>query len=323
MLSFDKVKDLQNFLDKKKIEKVSIGFVPTMGALHSGHLSLIKRAKIENDIVVCSIFVNPTQFNDPKDLENYPRPINKDIILLEEAKCDILFIPPVEQVYPDVRADSNHQQFVLKQRINVEKYNLLHFDGNHPEEETKISESALIEKKLNNLNLGVLTQVMEGKFRTGHFEGVLNVVYRLFDIVKPERAYFGEKDFQQLAVIKQMVKQLFLPVEIIPCPIIREADGLAMSSRNQLLSEEERIYSSILSKTLFKAKELSKTLSVPEVKDFVVKQLSSKPSVRLEYFEISDIETLAPVSNWKDAPKSIGCVAVFVGKVRLIDNIVF
>ncbi|AHW59308.1 pantothenate synthetase [Draconibacterium orientale] len=257
----------------------TVGFVPTMGALHAGHISLVKQAVLENPVVVVSIFVNPTQFNDPADLERYPRTLENDMKLLELTGCSIVFAPNAKEVYP--------------------------------------------EPDKRKFNFGKLEKVMEGKHRPGHFNGVAQVVSRLFDMVKPTKAYFGLKDFQQLAIVKNMVKQLQLPVEIVPCAIIREKSGLAMSSRNELLTEEQRKNATVISETLFKAKELKGQKSVQEITDWVTETINKNPFLDVEYFEIVDDEQLQPVKSWDEKSTKVGCVAVFCGKIRLIDNIVF
>lgn len=257
----------------------TVGFVPTMGALHAGHISLVKQAVLENPVVVVSIFVNPTQFNDPADLERYPRTLENDMKLLELTGCSIVFAPNAKEVYP--------------------------------------------EPDKRKFNFGKLEEVMEGKHRPGHFNGVAQVVSRLFDMVKPTKAYFGLKDFQQLAIVKNMVKQLQLPVEIVPCAIIREKSGLAMSSRNELLTEEQRKNATVISETLFKAKELKGQKSVQEITDWVTETINKNPFLDVEYFEIVDDEQLQPLKSWDEKSTKVGCVAVFCGKIRLIDNIVF
>ena len=258
---------------------VSIGFVPTMGALHEGHLSLVKKAVADTDVVVVSIFVNPTQFNDPKDLERYPRNLDADLKLLEETGCHIVFAPGVNDIYPE----PDNRKF----------------------------------------NFGMLETVMEGKHRPGHFNGVAQVVSKLFEIVTPNKAYFGLKDFQQLAIIKNMVAQLNLPVEIVPCPIVREESGLAMSSRNELLSAEERKNAAQISETLFKAKELAAEKSVNELKNWIVETINKNKYLTVEYADIVDDIQLQSVKNWNENVVKVCCVAIFCGKVRLIDNIVF
>lgn len=257
----------------------SLGFVPTMGALHEGHISLVKQAVSENPVVVVSIFVNPTQFNDPKDLDRYPRTLETDMKLLEPTGCNIVFAPNAKEVYP--------------------------------------------EPDTRKFNFGVLEEVMEGKHRPGHFNGVAQVVSKLFEMVKPNKAYFGLKDFQQLAIVKNMVKQLQMPVEIVPCAIIREESGLAMSSRNELLSADQRENARVISETLFRAKELKEQKSVKEIREWVVENINKNAFLELEYFEIVDDEQLQPVNNWEEEKTKVGCVAAFCGEIRLIDNIVF
>lgn len=272
------VRELREELNRVGSGK-SVGFVPTMGALHRGHISLVKQAVDENPIVVVSIFVNPTQFNDPKDLERYPRTLESDLKLLKPTGCNIVFAPNAKEVYP--------------------------------------------ERDTRQFEFGTLDKVMEGKHRPGHFNGVAQVVSKLFDMVKPNKAYFGLKDFQQLAVIKNMVKQLQLQVEIVPCAIIREKSGLAMSSRNELLSKEQRDNASVIAETLFKAKELIGTKSVEELTTWVVNSINKSPFLDVEYFEIVDDVHLQPIKDWSEKNTKVGCVAAFCDKIRLIDNIVF
>lgn len=266
-------------ISKFKEEGKSVGFVPTMGALHQGHLSLTEQSVKNNDITIVSIFVNPTQFNNPNDLKTYPRCIEDDLEKLSKYNPDIIFIPEVEEIYP--------------------------------EPDTRV------------FNFGQLDTVMEGKNRPGHFNGVAQVVSKLFDIVTPDNSYFGQKDFQQVAVIKQMVKDLKLSVNIVPCPIIREKDGLAMSSRNMLLSEEQRKNASKISETLFKARNLAAELNVTQLKNWVVEEINKNPYLSVEYFEIVDDTTLAQINNWDEDNVKVGCITVQVGKIRLIDNITF
>jgi pantoate--beta-alanine ligase len=257
----------------------TIGFVPTMGALHEGHLSLIRICRQETDVTIVSIFVNPNQFNDKNDLLNYPRMPEKDAALAREEGCDILFMPDEKEVYPE--ADTR------------------------------------------NFAFGGLDTTMEGEHRPGHFNGVAQVVTRLFDIVLPHRAYFGLKDFQQLAILKKVTRDLGLPVELRACPIVREEDGLAMSSRNMLLTPEQRSHASLISKTLFQARSLKESKSVEEIKHIVTDRINNDPFMQTEYFEIADSSTLQPVQSWSDATSIIGCIAVRTGKIRLIDNIDF
>ncbi|TVQ12557.1 MAG: pantoate--beta-alanine ligase [Bacteroidetes bacterium] len=257
----------------------SIGFVPTMGALHSGHLHLVERALAENDIVVCSIFVNPIQFTNPGDLEKYPRTFGKDSVLLEAIGCDVVFYPDVAEMYP--------------------------------------------EPVTHTYDFGMLEKVMEGLYRAGHFNGVAIVVKKLFDIVLPHKAYFGEKDYQQLAVIQSLVKLESMDIEIIPCPIVREPDGLAMSSRNARLTPEQRKAAPFIFETLVKAAQLYKSRSVELVIDTVCESIAANPDMELEYFEISDTETLAPIRGEKPHRPVVACIAVYMGQVRLIDNMIF
>lgn len=259
--------------------ETSVGFVPTMGALHRGHLELMKKARDENDILAVSIFVNPIQFNNKEDLIKYPRDIDRDITLLEEIQCDVLFNPSSDEMYP--------------------------------EPVTEI------------YDFGSLERVMEGAFRPGHFNGVAVVVKRLFDILKPSRAYFGEKDFQQLAVINKLVEQKDLPVEIVPCPTIREPDGLAMSSRNARLTEDERKVAPFIYQSLKLAKKNIPHMTPEEVKFRLKNQFADQPEFRLEYFEIADDKELHAVSNWENKNGIRGFIAAYLGKVRLIDNIRF
>lgn len=256
----------------------TVGLVPTMGALHAGHLSLVETAVQENETVVVSIFVNPTQFNDPKDLQRYPRDLEKDLKLLEPTNCQLVFAPGPKEIYP--------------------------------------------EPDTRKFDFGELETVMEGKHRPGHFNGVAQVVSKLFEIVKPDRAYFGQKDFQQLAVIKKLVKQLNLPVEVISCPIIREDSGLAMSSRNQLLTSEQRKNAALIQKTLKEAKKLSAEKSVQELTKWVTETINKNPLLDVEYFEVVDAENLQPLKNWEETGKKVGCIAAYCGKIRLIDNII-
>ena len=273
------ISELRTILDLKRKEGLKIGFVPTMGALHRGHLSLVQIAGQQTDFVVVSIFVNPTQFNDKGDLDRYPRDLQKDVDLLSTSACQLIFAPEPEEIYPE----PDTRQF----------------------------------------NFGQLEQVMEGRFRPGHFNGVAQVVSRLFDIVQPDKAFFGQKDFQQLAIINEMVRKLTLSVEIVSCPIIREADGLAMSSRNMLLSPEQRQNAVHISATLFEATNKTGELSVDELCQWVINRINENEFLNTEYFEIVNETTLLPVKEWDENCKKIGCIAVHCGKIRLIDNIEF
>ena len=256
----------------------SLGFVPTMGALHEGHLSIVKKAKKENDLVIVSIFVNPTQFDKADDLKAYPKTIENDLELLKEIHCDYVFIPEVEDIYPENIASTNFD-----------------FEG--------------------------LDKVMEGAFRTGHFDGVGTVVKRLFKIIEPTRAYFGEKDFQQLQIIKKMVEKNHMDVQIIPCEIYREKDGLAMSSRNTRLSKEQRDEAPLIQQTLLKCKNIFPEREISNIKKMVEDTFKDNNILNLEYFEIADTQTLLSVNNKIPNVKYRAFIAVFAGKVRLIDNI--
>ncbi|MDR0866778.1 MAG: pantoate--beta-alanine ligase [Candidatus Symbiothrix sp.] len=273
------VAELQGSLQQKREEGKSIGFVPTMGALHPGHIELVKQCVAENDVSVVSIFVNPTQFNNPEDLLKYPRTLEADSKLLQEAGVDIVFAPSVEEIYPE----PDTRQF----------------------------------------DFGDLETVMEGQFRPGHFNGVAQVVSRLFDVVKPDRAYFGEKDFQQLAIIRQLVKQLGLNIRIIPHPIVREPDGLALSSRNTRLTPEQRKNAVAISQTLRKNQKEQNRQPVSELKKKVTAEINAVPELQVEYFDIVDGHTLQSITNWSDTNYPVGCIAVYAGDVRLIDNIRF
>ena len=272
-----KIQDLKGYLAQERLNNRRIGFVPTMGALHAGHLSLVKRCVDENDICVVSVFVNPTQFNDKKDLETYPRTLEKDCELLQSAGCDYVFAPSVEEMYP--------------------------------EPDTRV------------FDFGKVMQVMEGARRPGHFNGVAQVVSKLFYIVEPDNAYFGEKDFQQIAVIRAMVKQLGLSVKINDCPILREADGLAMSSRNTRLTPELRQKAPLIARTLKESTNFAPAKGVQEVIDYLVNTINQEPDMEVEYFEIVDGNTLESIKDWKDTDYPVGCITVYCGEVRLIDNI--
>ena len=258
-------------------ENGSIGLVPTMGALHAGHLSLIERARRENDTVVVSVFVNPTQFNNPNDLATYPRTEEADTAMLREAGVDYAFIPSVEEIYPE----PDTRQFAL----------------------------------------GSVAEVMEGAMRPGHFNGVAQIVSKLFDFTRPTRAYFGEKDFQQIAVIRKMVELEGFDLEIVDCPIKREADGLAMSSRNVRLTPEQRAIAPAIHKALEGSLSWAAGHSVEETKRYVIDEINSFPQMEVEYYEIVDALTMQPVSDWNATDSAVGCVTVFCGDVRLIDNI--
>lgn len=271
------VKELRSELDGLRKAGKTIGLVPTMGALHAGHASLVKRAVAENDVVVVSDFVNPTQFNDKNDLLKYPRTLEADCALLEACGVAFVFAPSVEEMYP--------------------------------------------EPDTRRFSYAPLDTVMEGKYRPGHFNGVCQVVSKLFLIVEPTRAYFGEKDFQQLAIIREMVCRYPFPIEIVGCPIVRETDGLALSSRNTRLSAEQRMQAVQISQTLFASVDYSKTHSVGETRAYVESRIARAEGLRLEYFEIVDGNTLQTVNEWDESTYIVGCITVFCGDVRLIDNI--
>lgn len=271
------VHELRAKLDVLRKADKTIGLVPTMGALHAGHASLVKRAVAENDVVVVSDFVNPTQFNDKNDLIKYPRTLDADCKLLETCGVTFVFAPSVEEIYP--------------------------------------------EPDTRSFSYAPLDTVMEGKYRPGHFNGVCQIVSKLFLIVEPTRAYFGEKDFQQLAIIREMVRKYPFDLQIVGCPIVREADGLALSSRNARLSVEQRVQALQISKTLFSSVEYAKTHTLNETKKFVADSIGSADGLRLEYFEIVDGNTLQEVNDWDNSDYIVGCITVFCGDVRLIDNI--
>lgn len=276
MKIFSKISVLRQELVQVKAEKKTIGFVPTMGALHQGHIALVERAKKENDVVVTSIFVNPTQFNNPEDLKKYPRNLDKDLKMLKSAQNDIVFSPSVEEMYPE----------------------------NEPEE---------------HFDFEGLDRVMEGKFRPGHFQGVARVVAKLFRIVEADRAYFGEKDYQQLMIVKRISAHLFPKLDIVMYPTVREEGGLAMSSRNALLDETSLSEAPLISQALFRARELKNKMSIPELKQWVIEKINSSSALKVEYFEIADENSLQPQTEINK--NSRGFIAVLAGKVRLIDNL--
>jgi pantoate--beta-alanine ligase len=277
MLVFAKIKSIQQEIKSLK-KGTSIGFVPTMGALHKGHLSLIEQAKKENEIVVVSIFVNPTQFDKKEDLINYPKTIDSDLSLLKSVFCDIVFTPTADEIYAN----------------NIQSQ-LFDFDG--------------------------LEHQMEGKFRDGHFNGVGTVVKRLFEIVKPHKAYFGEKDFQQLQIIRKMVEKFQIPTKIVGCDIFREEDGLAMSSRNSRLTKEHRNTAPFIYKTIKMAQKMFGAKNALEIVSWVENEFKNQPLFELEYFEIADEATLQPIKNKDLKQKYRAFIAVFADKIRLIDNI--
>jgi len=275
MQVFETINALQKELSQ--LNSKSIGLVPTMGALHRGHLSLMNQSLEDNDITVVSVFVNPTQFNDKNDLEKYPRTLDKDTQLVNSLGVDYVFAPTVEEMYP--------------------------------EPDTRV------------FNYAPQDEVMEGIYRPGHFNGMCQIVSKFFSIVQPTRAYFGEKDYQQLVIVKRMVEDLKLDIEVVGCPIVREKDGLALSSRNALLSKEERENALLISKTLFESLKLAANYSLKETLSFVKNTIQQNDNLELQYFEIVDANTLLPLEEWEDSSSIIGCITVFCGAVRLIDNI--
>ena len=272
-----KTSELEVLVSLFKELGLKIGLVPTMGALHNGHASLVKKAVAENDVVIVSVFVNPTQFNNKNDLATYPRTVEADCALLESLGANIAFTPTVEQIYP------------------------------YPD--------------TRQFDFTPLDKVMECPMRPGHFNGVAQVVSRLFDIAQPNKAYFGEKDYQQLAIIREMVRQFNYPIEIVGCPIIREADGMALSSRNTLLSANERQIAVRISQTLAKSQSLLKEKSVKELQQWVIDEINRGGELEVEYYEIVNGTTLQPINSWNDCDNPVGCITVYCGKVRLIDNI--
>lgn len=271
------VKELEQALEADRKAGKTVGLVPTMGALHEGHASLVRRSVRDNDITVVSDFVNPTQFNDKNDLKNYPRNLEADCKLLDKEGAQFVFAPSVEEMYPE------------------------------PDTRT--------------FDFRPLDKVMEGPNRPGHFNGVAQIVSKLFYAVKPDRAYFGEKDFQQLAIIREMVRQLNLNLEIVGCPIVREEDGMALSSRNMLLSKAERKLAVNISHTLFESREYARQHTLASTRKYVIDTINSFDGLEVEYYEIVDGLTLQPVENWDSSDYIVGCVTVHCGKVRLIDNI--
>jgi pantoate--beta-alanine ligase len=278
MKIFNTKQELKSYLSAQKERTKTIGLIPTMGALHQGHLSLIKKAKRKNDVVVVSIFVNPTQFDKKEDLTNYPKTIENDTKLLESVSCDVLFFPSVEEIYED--------------HVSSEKFD---FDG--------------------------LEHLMEGKFRQGHFDGVGTIVKTLFEIVTPHKAYFGQKDFQQLQIIKKMVKKHHLNVKIKGCAIFREEDGLAMSSRNTRLSKEHRVAAPFVYKILKKVRKKFATENTDKVTEWVENQFKKHPLLNLEYFTIAAEKSLETIKNKESNKKNRAFIAVFASEIRLIDNI--
>ncbi len=273
------IEELQDELDKAREKGEKIGLVPTMGALHNGHASLVKRSVEENGVTVVSVFLNPTQFNDKKDLEKYPRTLEADCDLLKKYKTDIVFAPSVSEMYPE------------------------------PDTRT--------------FSYPSVDSVMEGAFRPGHFNGVCQIVSKLFAIVKPHRAYFGEKDFQQIAVIRAMADNLNMKVEIVPCPVVREESGLAMSSRNTLLSDSERKLAANIYNVLSNSKQVATTHTLKATHSYVVDALNAITGLEVQYFSIVDGKSLQEIDDWSDSDDIVGCITVFCGEqpIRLIDHI--
>lgn len=272
------IKDIDSLRAYREKLDVSLGFVPTMGALHAGHASLVQKALEISDEVICSVFVNPTQFNDAQDLQNYPRTFESDAEMLEALGCHALFAPKVEHIYP-----KDHEPV--------------------------------------RIDIGALGDVMEGAHRPGHFDGVVEVVARLFDLVQPDKAFFGEKDFQQLAVIRKLVHQKEYPIEIVPCPTVRESHGLAMSSRNERLSPDDRQYAAILHDTMMEMREMCQWMNPDEVAAWGRDELGAEERIELEYVEVMDAKELQPLFRWKEAESVRAFVAAHIGGVRLIDNL--
>lgn len=283
MIILRTVNDVRQYVADQRGRGASVGLVPTMGALHEGHLSLVEKAVAGNDVAIVSVFVNPTQFNNPTDLATYPRDEEADFKLLAAAGASAVFAPSVEEIYPG-----------------------------GPDAQTP-----------HVFDLGQAAEVMEGKFRPGHFQGVAQIVSLLFRLVEPDRAYFGEKDFQQIAVIRNMVRSEGIKVDIVACPIKRADDGLALSSRNALLTPEQRKIAPEIHAALKDSVEYSRNHSVKATHDTVVERLNALPELQVEYFEIVDGRTLAAIDEWEESPYVVGCITVYCGKVRLIDNIAY
>lgn len=276
MLVIHKIHEIEQIIALQKQKGNTIGFVPTMGALHQGHISLINHSKQQTNITVCSIFVNPTQFNNASDLTHYPRTPEADIKLLEDAGCDILYMPEVSDVYPE----NDNRKF----------------------------------------NFGYLDTILEGATRPGHFNGVGQVVSIFLQGIKPDKAFFGSKDYQQVMVVKSLVKQLNLQVEIIACPILREADGLAMSSRNVRLNEQERLEAAAIPEMMKLGNQILKLYGIAEAKKYISSVVATIPNMKLEYYEVCDAETLELLTEFNPKQKAVSLIAVFVGNIRLIDN---
>ncbi len=270
-------KALRDYLNSLENKHLSLGFVPTMGALHSGHISLLEQAKQHCDQSLCSIFVNPRQFNDPEDLKRYPRTPEEDVALLKKHGCDALFMPEVQEIYPELATET--------------------------------------------YDFGKLDKTLEANHRPGHFNGVAQVLSRFFNILKANKAFFGEKDFQQMLIVKALVQQMGLKTEIVPCPIVRESDGLAMSSRNSLLSQKERALAANIPLWMKKAASLTATTKIEDIKKGLSQEIAQHPELKLDYFEVCDPETLDVFSGHLNGRKAIALIALYTGKIRLIDNI--
>ena len=279
MLIFTKISELQGYLSQIRAKNKTVGFVPTMGALHEGHVSLIRTSKSTCDYTICSVFVNPTQFDDKSDLDRYPRVPEKDAAILKSSYCDALFMPLVTEMYPG----------------NMQKV---------------------------TFDFGYLDKVLEGAHRPGHFSGVAQIVKRFFEIVKPDKAFFGSKDYQQVLVVKALVKQMNAPIEIVTCPTRREFDGLAMSSRNALLSLAERRTAGLIPGLMQEANSIAKKNSIAAAKQFVAEKIAKMEVVRLDYFEIANAGTLEILSELRPEVQAVSLIAIFVGKIRLIDNLI-
>ncbi len=279
MIVYRTKKDLSGHLEILRKNAKSIGLVPTMGALHTGHASLVERATGDNDVTVVSIFVNPTQFDDLSDLNTYPRTLDQDLVMLQSMNVDLVFVPSVKEMYP--------------------------------------------EKDRRSFDFGNLDRVMEGKHRKGHFNGVAQIVSKLFELVSPQRAYFGQKDFQQLVIVRRLAELLDLQVKIVGCPIVREKDGLALSSRNRKLSKEDRKAAPFIYQTLQNAKQMKEAHSPGEVKEWVEEQFQATSRLELEYFDIVVEKNLETITDWSFPGNKVGCLAVYIGEVRLIDNLFF
>jgi pantoate--beta-alanine ligase len=280
MLILKTIAEANAWHEKMRQAQKSIGFVPTMGALHPGHISLIRKANLENDVVACSIFVNPIQFNNHEDLEKYPRTLDDDIRRLEEVACDVLFVPSVSEMYPG------------KDIVN------------------------------DNYNFGHLDKVLEGQYRPGHFNGVAVVVRKLLEIIQPQRAYFGMKDYQQLKIVEALVKYHEMPVEIVACPTLGEKDGLAMSSRNVLLTQHERVIAPVIHRVLTEIKDKMDQFTPKEAQIWGVNQLNNYAEIQVEYLQIVGADDLLPIESWDEKKGVVALVAAYLGKVRLIDNVI-